>query len=398
MRHSLRRSAPLLGLALCVLVEPLCPESSVGAMTAVGGTSLRSPTPPSSAVPIAPDADPQALVAKYPAGTSFIIESGVHADFSVLPKSEDTFYAAAGAVLDGLGVAPSAFRERRSTPALGVAIIGASVSSPLVVQHYGSAAAAQVAAIQPLPGNRVPTDSAWWLQWVDVQHNAARGISLTTGMTIVDCSVLDNGRLGIGGGGTHITIQGNEVSGNGIGVTRAGFEAGGIKTVGNDVTIADNRISGNGAPGIWTDDDGTGDIIAGNTVSKNTIGIEIEISSEATVSQNTLSGNTQQAVLIVASSQITVANNRLNGNRAGILVGGAYRTGPNGVHLHSVTVRSNQVVSSGVTGLHQLVPSSAAISFNRDHFVGGRFQWQGHSVTFAQWQATGQERRGTWVP
>ena len=334
---------------------------------------------------------------KYPEGTAFVIESGVHAAFSVLPKSQDAFYAAPGAVLDGLGVAPSAFRERRSTPALGVAIIGASVSSPLVIQHYGSASATQVAAIQPLPGNRVPTDSAWWLQWLDVQHNAARGISLTTGMTVLKCSVLDNGRLGIGGGGTHIIVEGNTVSGNGVGVTRAGFEAGGIKTVGSDVTITDNHINGNGAPGIWTDDDGTGDVIAGNTVSGNTIGIEIEISSNAMISQNTLTGNTKQAVLIVASSQITVANNRLNGNRAGILVGGAYRTGPNGVHLHAVTVRSNQVVNSGETGLHQPVPASAAISFNRDHFVGGRFQWQGHSVTFAQWQAAGQELRGTWV-
>ena len=44
---------------------------------------------------------------------------------------------------------------------------------------------------------------------------------------------------------------------------------------GSDVTITDNHINGNGAPGIWTDDDGTGDVIAGNTVSGNTIGIEI---------------------------------------------------------------------------------------------------------------------------
>lgn len=199
-------------------------------------------------------------------------------------------------------------------------------------------------------------------------------------------------------GGTHIIIEGNTVSGNGVGVSRAGFEAGGIKTVGDDVTITNNRISGNGAPGIWTDDDGIGDIIASNTVSGNTVGIEIEISSKATVSQNILMGNTQQAILVVASSQITVENNRLNGNRAGILVGGAYRTGPNGVHLYAVTVRSNQVANSGVTGLHQSVSTSAAISFNRDHFVGGHFQWEGQSVTFAQWQAAGQERRGTWVP
>ena len=86
-------------------------------------------------------------------------------------------------------------------------------------------------------------------------------------MRIIDCNVLDNGRLGIGGGGTDIVVEGSTVSGNGVGVARAGFEAGGIKTVGGDVTITDNRITGNGAPGIWTDDDSTGDVIRSNTVS-----------------------------------------------------------------------------------------------------------------------------------
>ena len=181
-------------------------------------------------------------------------------------------------------------------------------------------------------------------------------------------------------------------------MARTGFEAGGIKTVGSDVTISGNRIVGNGAPGIWTDDDATGDVIESNTVSGNTVGIEIEISSNATVSHNTLSRNTQQAVLVVASNQVNISNNNLNDNRAGILVGGGRRIGPNGVHLQAVTVRSNRVANSGVTGLHQLVPASAAISFDRDHFVGGRFQWDGQSVTFAQWQAAGQERRGSWIP
>ena len=116
------------------------------------------------------------------------------------------------------------------------------------------------------------------------------------------------------------------------------------------------------------------------------------------VSHNAIADNTQQAVLVVASSGVDVSNNHLNDNRAGILVGGAHRSGPDGVRLHDVAVRSDQVANSGVTGLHQLVPASVDVSFDRDHFVGGRFQWQGQSVTFTQWQAAGQERRGTWVP
>jgi parallel beta-helix repeat protein len=388
------------------LVVTLFLSTAVLSVSGVGDAASKSPmaptprsnTPPATAVPLPSSADAQALVHRSPAGSAFVIGAGVHDGFSVVPKAGDTFYSDPGAVLDGLGALPSAFREVRSSPAIGVVIMGASSTSPLVIEDYGSATAAQTGAIQPLPGKRVSTDTHWWLQWLDVQNNAARGISLSQGMTVLDCRVLNNGRLGIGGGGTGIVIEGNTVSGNGIGVTRAGFEAGGIKTVGDDVTIADNRIIGNGAPGIWTDDDATGDLIKGNTVSGNTVGIEIEISSKATVSQNVLTGNSQQSVLIVASSAVQISGNRLDNNRAGILVGGAYRTGPNGVHLHDVTVSSNQVTNSGVTGLHQAVSASAGVSFDRDSYVGGRFQWQGQTVTFAQWQAAGQERRGTWTP
>ena len=397
-RQRARCIVAAVAVALLAVVLPVCSLAARANGVNPPAVTPRSGTPPPSAVPLPVGANAQALVTRYPAGTAFEIDTGVHSAFSVVPKSQDTFYGAPGAILDGLGVAPSAFRERRSSPAIGVAVIGASATSPLVIRDYGSAAAAQVGAIQPLPGNRLPIDSAWWLQWLDVQKNAARGVSLSTGMRIVDCSILDNGRLGIGGGGADIVIEGSTVSDNGVGVVRAGFEAGGIKTVGDDVTIVDNHIAGNGAPGIWTDDDSTEDVIRNNAISDNTVGIEIEISANTMVSQNAISDNTEQAVLVVASSGIDVSNNRLNDNRAGILVGGAHRTGPNGVHLHDVAVRSNQVANSGVTGLHQPVPASVDVSFDRDHFVGGRFQWLGQSVTFSQWQAAGQERRGTWVP
>ena len=203
VRCAAARVAPLLVIVVGATVLPI---TATQASPAPGSQALRSSVPPSSAVAIPTGADAQALVAHNPAGTAFIIETGIHADFSVIPKSQDTFYADPGAILDGLGILPSAFREVRSSPALGVAVIGASATSPLVIRHYGSASAAQVGAIQPLPGNRVPINSAWWLQWLDVEQNAARGISLTTGMEIRGSSVIGNGRLGIGGGGTHIVI------------------------------------------------------------------------------------------------------------------------------------------------------------------------------------------------
>ena len=100
--------APVLALALLAMVRPVSSvaASSTGAVN-TAPVSPRSGTPPPSAVPLPADADAQALVTRYPAGTAFEIGAGIHSAFSVVPKSQDTFYAAPGAVLDGLGVAPA---------------------------------------------------------------------------------------------------------------------------------------------------------------------------------------------------------------------------------------------------------------------------------------------------
>ena len=118
-RQGARSIASVLALALFTVVLPVCSVAAAkpNAVNPVTVTP-RSGTPPPSAVALPVGANAQALVTRYPAGTAFEIDTGIHSDFSVVPKSQDTFYAAPGAVLDGLGVAPSAFRERRSSPQL----------------------------------------------------------------------------------------------------------------------------------------------------------------------------------------------------------------------------------------------------------------------------------------
>ena len=108
VRCAAARVAPLLVIVVGATVLPI---TATQASPAPGSQALRSSVPPSSAVAIPTGADAQALVAHNPAGTAFIIETGIHADFSVIPKSQDTFYADPGAILDGLGILPSAFRE-----------------------------------------------------------------------------------------------------------------------------------------------------------------------------------------------------------------------------------------------------------------------------------------------
>jgi hypothetical protein len=354
-------------------------------------------TPPRNTVRIDDNSNAQALVDTNPVDSAFVLAAGVHTQFSVVPKSGDRFYGAPGAVLDGSGGIQSAFSETRARAAQDVVIVGASATHPLVVQNYGSTTSPQFGAIQALPARHSSSTlgSGWRLQWLDVTQNAARGISISSGMTIYQCRVTGNGRLGIGGGGTGIEIEDDIVSTNGVNVLRTGFEAGGIKTVADDVVIAHDRISDNGAPGVWTDSAATGITIADNTIVGNGVGVQVEISRNVTVWGNLISRSRQQAILVVASDTVGVVNNRVTANFGGIIVGGVHRIGPGGVHLDHVVVRSNTVSNSGVSGLHQAVPGSVAISFDRDHYVAERFVWEGHRLTLEQWQTFGQERRGT---
>lgn len=387
----------VLGTLVVLVASGLASPAATATPATIPFVTPVSGSPPSNAVQIGTNSNARAVVAALPPGTSFEISTGTHSGFSVEPKSDDRFYAAPGAVLNGLSVLPSAFSETRATAADDVVIVGPSKAEPLVIENYGNGQGAQIGAIQALPAKHAPAGlgSGWRLQWLDVTENGSRGVSITSGMTIYQCQVTANGRLGIGGGGTGVTIEGSVVSSNGVNATRKGFEAGGIKTVASQVVIAHNTIAGNGAPGVWTDDDATDVTIADNTIEGNQVGVQVEISDNVTVSGNVIAGSGQQGILVVASDRVAVVNNRVHGNAGGIVVGGVHRTGPGGVHLDQIVVRGNQVMDSGVTGLHQSVPPSVHVSFDGDHYTAERFVWEGQRVTFQQWQSLGQERSGT---
>jgi Right handed beta helix region len=359
---------------------------------------LVSSTPPPGAVTIPVGGDAAEIVRSAPAGTSFVITTGVHADFDVTPLSGDHFYGQAGAVLDGGHAVVSAFGVASRALGNDVWIVGASPTAQLVIQNYGSNPLSQTGAIAAsTSGSPGLHSSGWQVQWVTVTGDASRGISLGDSMVVVACTVTANGRLGIGGGGSGITIADNVITANGVGAAKTGFEAGGIKTVGSDVTVLANQITGNGAPGVWTDGGATNVTLQANTIAGNTLGVQIEISQQVTVQQNAIDGSTQQGVLVVASHDVSVTANSLNGNGGGVLIGGVNRTGPGGITLGAVTVSANTVTGPGVTGLHQVAPPDT-VQFSGNHYTGTKLQWQGKSTTFAQWQALGQDPTGTWTP
>ncbi len=387
---------------------PAHPHSTAGT---VGGSSsaprLVSGRPPARAVVLSDGADAQQVVDAHPPGTAFVLAAGTHARFTVVPLSGDRFYARPGAVLDGGGAVASAFvAVSHGRAADGVWVVGSSAAHPLVIEDYGVPGGdQQTAAVQTdsrvgAHGRPPPQGARWRLQWVTVRRSAARGVTLSDAMVVVASTVEDNGRLGIGGGGRGVVVADDTVTGNGVGAGRKGFEAGGIKTVGDGVTIAGDTVSRNGGTGIWTDGDAEGVVVRDDTVTGNLTGIHIEISSAVSVTGDTVTGNAKVGILVTGSSRVTVTGDTVADDGGGILLGGVDRgRGRHGARvLDQVTVTRNRVTDAGTTGLHQALPAGRLVSFDRDTYRDERFVWQGRPVTFAQWQAAGQERHGTAAP
>jgi hypothetical protein len=379
--------------AQATVVTPLTPPGTVANPTP------RSSNPPGGAVVIADDVNAKRLVEREPPGTSFVIATGIHELFSVIPLAGDTFYAQPGAVLDGIHMAITAFKPPHGGTANNVAVIGSSASDPLVIENYGKSTHSQTAAVQTYAQSPAPGiySSGWWLQWVKVTGSSSRGISVSDDMVVLQCQAVGNERLGIGGGGNGVTVDDSVISGNGLTVAHKGWEAGGIKTVADNVLIENNQIAGNGAPGIWTDGGATDVIAVDNHLTGNTYGVRVEISHQVNVNGNTIVKSAQQSILVIASSDVTVRANTIDGNFGGIIVGGVGTYNKTGIHLDDVYVNHNTIIDSGATGLHQTPPAGTVIDFDYDRFVGGHLQWDGHRITLAALQALGEERHGQWT-
>jgi parallel beta-helix repeat protein len=302
--------------------------------------------------------------------TAFVISSGVHDLFSVMPKSGDSFYAQPGAVLDGDGSTPSAFAAfGNDGEADDVTVVGASSNQLLVIENYNDGQEAQLGTVQT--GQSKVWASGWRLQWVDIADSYSRSISTSNGMVIVGCYIHDSGRLGIGGGGSNIVIEGNAIDDNGFNVPPDTVqEAGGIKTVAQDITIVGNSIENNDAPGIWTDVDATNVTIEGNHIVGNKLGIHIEISHSVTIRENQIDDNLKPGIEISASNNVTITDNNLRADNGGIVGNEPDRgSGPDGPRiLNYLTVTGNVIINSGSSGVTTLPPGSF-VKFKNNKFI-----------------------------
>ena len=137
--------------------------------------------------------DAQSVVNAHGAGTIYIVKAGTHLqNFSVQPKSGDTFCGEPGAVLDGGRSLSSAFYGDATNVTL----------DSITVQEYNPGR--QGAAIQPQTHA-----SGWVVRNVSALHNGWAGLLVADGMKILGGHYNDNDQLGIGGNeATGILLDG----------------------------------------------------------------------------------------------------------------------------------------------------------------------------------------------
>ena len=233
-------------------------------------------------MPIGVGDDAQSVVNAHPAGTTYIIKAGTHLrNFSVQPKSGDTFCGEPGAVLDGGRSLQSAFSGGASNVTL----------DSITVRDYDSGW--QGAAIQP-----ETRASGWVVRNVSALHNCWAGLLAADGMRILGGHYNDNDQLGIGGNaatgvvldgldGDPTTLDGPELARNHTLRAPCEFEAGGMKWDVGQVTIRNAHVHDNDCRGLWADINAHDALIEHNLVEDNWAeGIFYEISQDAVIRNN----------------------------------------------------------------------------------------------------------------
>jgi hypothetical protein len=266
--------------------------------------------------------DAQSVVNAHAAGTTYLVKGGTHQrNFSVRPKSGDTFCGEPGAVLDGGRSLQSAFFGGATDLTL----------DSITVQNYDSGR--QGAAIQPESHAR-----GWVVRNVSALHNAWAGLLVADGMRILGGHYNDNDQLGIGGNAATgivldgldrdpTTFDGPELARNHTLHASCDWEAGGMKWDVGQVTIRNAYVHDNDCRGLWADINARGALIEHNRIEHNRAeGIFYEISQDAVIRYNQVYRNGYRAagwywdagITVNASFNVEVYGNRLSGNYNGI--------------------------------------------------------------------------------
>lgn len=123
-----------------------------------------------------------------------------------------------------------------------------------------------------------------------IRFNHGMGISVSDGMQVLNNKINDNGQLGLGGSGSDVLVDGNEIAYNNYAGYKYGWEAGGAKfTFTKGLVVRDNFAHNNNGPGLWTDLQNRDVLYDHNRTTANRVaGILHEVSYHAVIRDNTI--------------------------------------------------------------------------------------------------------------
>jgi hypothetical protein len=330
----------------------------------------------SGGVPIGTGNDAQQVVDAHGAGTRYTVKAGIHLrNFSVRPKSGDTFCGEPGAVLDGGRSLRAAFSGGATNVTL----------DSITVQQY--ATGRQGGAIHP-----DKSASGWVVRNVSALRNYWAGLMAADNMKILGGHYNDNDQLGIGNNaassivldgldGDPTTMDGPEMARNHILHESCDWEAGGIKWAIGRITIRNAYVHDNDCRGLWGDINAHDALIEHNLIENNRDeGIFYEISQDAVIRYNRIYGNGfgyrvgwywSGGITIASSFNVEVYGNRLSGNYNGVTGTQQTRTDStppahllDGVQVHDNVICATDNHSTGVIADNGANLATRDISFS----------------------------------
>ncbi|WP_433168467.1 right-handed parallel beta-helix repeat-containing protein [Kribbella sp. CA-247076] len=314
--------------------------------------------------------------------------------------------------------------EQAVAPSLVQAVVDDVTVANLVLEQ--AANEAQVAAVESRQVTPHASGSGWRIHHNEVRHNHGVGLGLADDAVVTANFVHHQGQLGFGAWGNGSVVSGNEIAANGVAGYSPDWEAGGSKSWRTERhTVTRNYVHDNLGPGLWTDGGNLHTEYSLNRIIGNRgAGIQHEISYDATIRDNEISGNGDRAkgwawgagIQIQSSGGTTglveVTGNVVTGNANGIaLIDSGNRQAedpaPHGPHVvRNVLVHHNHVTMAAgeLTGAVQDIGDTAVYAESNNRFedntydlpslAGAHFAWNDTELTWDEWRAQGNDVDG----
>lgn len=261
-----------------------------------------------------------------------------------------------------------------------------------------------------------PLSQNWVVQNSLFRLNHGMGIRLGDGMQVLGNKVLQNGQMGVGGGGSNGLVDGNEIAYNNYAGYDYNWEAGGTKfAFTQNLIVRHNYVHDNDGLGLWTDLENENTLYEHNHTARNRgAGIQHEVSYHAIIRNNLIENDgfsdlqkTEPwygaGIIISGSSDVEVYGNTVINCMNGIVGiqprrelshrGTPYLLQNLNVHDNIVTQSHGVaagVLRSGMLSDDVFVSRNNRFQGNQFHLADANakyFAWKGARLSYGEWVA-----------